>query len=256
MIEGGYWRRSVWDRGKVRTVHYGSGPAGVAVALMDAEAIEARDRERQERQRVDAEQWALLTKEAGRGRAVRRTLAVILEALGFIRYQRNPWRRCMRRRIELARRTDCGPPPTELQIRKLAEKVRRQEAGALAELAAMAEQWPEAVAAFTAADLAWAARVTLADRAAGKGGDIAVGIEAKLALLAEELGGRSPRPALRLAVEVACFCWAEHWQLAAVAAGNGVAAATPASSARRSAAQRRFLVSLKAVEQIKRIEEG
>src|SRR5262245_12959454 len=116
MIDGGYWRRSVRVGAEVKTLHYGSGLAGLAVAMLDAEAREARDRERLERLEADAEQRRGLALERARGAAIRRSLAIVLESLGIVQYNRNAWRRCMRRRIELARRGDCGAAPSEQAI--------------------------------------------------------------------------------------------------------------------------------------------
>jgi hypothetical protein len=253
---GRFWRRSVRVGGEPRHQYFGSGPAGLAVALMDAEEIGERERQRQARHEADAEQLARQRMEAARGKAVRRLLSIVLEANGLIRYRRNPWRKCMKRRIELARRTDPGPPPTESQIRNLASKVRENSPDALHQFAELAEQWPEQVAASTAADLCWVAKITLANQGgAGKHADIAIGIETQMALVERELIGDSGSPSLRMAAAVATFSWCELWTLNAIAAHNGIEKATPASSARRSAAQRRLLTALRTLEQIRRIEE-
>jgi len=75
---------------------------------------------------------------------------------------------------------------------------------------------------------------------------------AKLRALRADLGGSDPSPALRLAVEAAALCWADHWILELVAAREPLGT-SPALDRRRGWAQRRFLQALTTVERVRRL---
>ena len=54
----------------------------------------------------------------------------------------------------------------------------------------------------------------------------------------------------------AAFAWAEHWTLNMQAGGTGVRKDDPASTRRRNAAHKRFMVSLRTLAQIQRAESA
>jgi hypothetical protein len=252
----GYYQRSVRQGGRVATLHYGSGAPAVAVAILDDEARRARLEARAAALAIAEEQHRLLGVEQARGVAIRRMLAIVLEASGFVRYARNPWRRrAMNRRLELALGGDVGPPPSEAEVRALALEVRQKQPGALERFAELAQRHPVAVARHTAVDLARVARMTFAKASAGPNADVAIGLEAKMEVMLAELAGEAPPPSVRLASEVVCFAWGEFWSLSAVAAHRGERS-PPASEARRSAAQRRFLTSLRVYQRLVQLERG
>jgi hypothetical protein len=252
--KGRYYQRSVWESGKVTTHYFGVGPGAFAVSLLEDEGREARAAALA----VEQEQRALLEAEAVRGWAACRIVAVLLESLGYAQYQRNPWKRRRRpmRRIELARCGDPGPSPSPVEVRALAERVRKKEPGALAEFTELAERHPVVVADEMASDLAWVAKTTFASKAGGGNGPIAVALEVRIALLIRELAGERPSPALRLVSEATAFAWCEHWTLSAVAAHNDIGRSTPMSWRRQQAALRRFMTTLRTYHQIERLERG
>jgi hypothetical protein len=255
---GLYYQRSVWRDGRVVSEYFGSGPAALAVSLLDEEERQARLEARAAALAAEAEDRRLFDLERCRGGAIAVMTAVCLQGLGYRKYDRHGWRRPMKR-TELARRGAGDPaPPRREEIKALAARVRRKEPGAYTEFSRLAELHPAAVAAAMRLDLAELARVAFARKAAGENPALEVGLLAKMRALFEELAGDRPSPALQLASEVLVFNWAETWTLSLSPAHHGFDQATPMSLRRRQAAQRRYLASLRAwqrIAQIERLEE-
>jgi hypothetical protein len=249
--DGRYVYQSLRIGGRVTSVYLGSGPAAVEVAAANDAILEDRRRGQLERRRAEEEQRALLAGERDRGRGLRRIVAVVLEAFGYIQYQRNPWRRRAMRQTELAR-PDATPPGREA-IRSLVARVHKGEQGALPDLAAMARLHPRLVASATCKDLAYAARLMLAARLSGEDRASEVGFTTRIDLVASDLAGEGASPALRLCAQVVAFSWAEYWVLSIVSANN-LANTHPMQLKRQDAAQRRFLAALRAYSRIASLE--
>ena len=256
---GKYLQKSIRIGGRVRTLYYGMGPDAAERALAD-ERIEAdREQERRERLAVEEEHRRLYDEEQARGVAVRRIVAVILEAIGYVRYARNPWRRrAMRRGVRSmmpAVRNDPGPPPAPKDVEALIARVRAGEPGSLPDLADLAKVHPRIVVDATTNDLAWCARTFLAEDLANGDEAGVIGIETRLELIAADLAGEGASLALQLCAEVVAFGWLEYWTMsAAIAKGGKVAMTTTMDLRRQDAAHRRFLASLRTFARIASLE--
>ena len=255
---GKYLQKSIRIGGRVRTLYYGMGPDAAERALAD-ERIEAdREQERRERLAVEEEHRRLYDEEQARGVAVRRIVAVILEAMGFVRYARNPWRRrAMRRGVRSmmpAVRNDPGPPPAPKDVEALIARVRAGEPGSLPDLADLAKVHPRIVVDATGNDLAWCARTYLAEDLA-KGDETGViGIETRLELIAADLAGEGASLALQLCADVVAYSWIEYWTMSAAIARGGMATTTTMDLRRQDAAHRRFMSSLRTFQRIASLE--
>ncbi len=76
-------------------------------------------------------------------------------------------------------------------------------------------------------------------------------LQAQIVLNALELAGENPSPARRLCAEVAAYAWAENWILCS----TNVCTESTLTIRRRTAANRRFLYSLKTLAQIEQAEQ-
>src|SRR5262249_43908814 len=125
--------------------------------------------------------------ENARGESTRALVAVCLEASGYIRYQRNPWRR---RRMKAL--PNPGPAPTRAEVKVLIKKVRENVDGALPDLYELASRHPDIVVRATFVDLEKLAFGFLIDKAFG--GDLAMecGMRTKVKQIITSLAGDDP----------------------------------------------------------------
>jgi hypothetical protein len=256
---GRYLQHSIRIGGRVSTEYYGMGHYAADLATMDVIFRAERDRERLERLAVDEEHRRLYDEEQARGVAVRRMVAVILTALGFVRYARNPWRRrAMRRGVRSMTPAVCsdpGPPPVPAEVEALVKRTSAGEKEALWSLCELAKVHPRVVVDATTNDLCWCARTLLADHLGNGDKAQEIGIETRLELIAADLAGEGASLALQLCAEVVAFSWLEYWTLsAAIARGGRLAKTTPIEIRRQNAAHRRFLASLRTFTQIASLE--
>jgi hypothetical protein len=252
---GTYWQHAIREDGRVRLCYYGRGREATLLAGIAQAAAEERQQERRERAAAEAEQRRLLELEADRGRVVVRLVAAGLEGLGFYRIGRTPWRRQRRMRPTVPARLgrpDPGPAPAPKQVKALLARVKAKEVGAYQELVLLAERHPALVVEETAADLAWAARTTFANRNL-KSADFILGHDTQLSMMRRELAGDRPSPALKLVVEALLFAWQEFWMHNTIAAAREQTS-SPMELRRQGAAQRRFLAALRTYVQISTLE--
>jgi hypothetical protein len=137
------------------------------------------------------------------------------EAVGLYRQDRHQWKR----RLATMKKLETNAPATEKAVLDLAE----------------------------------IARFAYVMKAFGESPEHEERLHDKLDALHTELIG--PRPAcaaLRLAVELACYCWLDKWAVEVVASQNALNV-SPALDRRRNWAGRRFLQALAAVERIRRL---
>jgi hypothetical protein len=256
LMAGRYWRRSIRVGDSVRHEYYGCDQAAAELAALDALIMVDRRRERQELLEAEERARRLYEQERARGLAVRAMVAVELEAMGFRRSGRNPWRRAMRK-IQLPRPGDPGRPPSPREVQALVRRVQAGKPGALADLADLAKVHPRIVAESTTSDLAKIARTFLAEKVSGSGrnkaGELAV--EARLDLLEAELAGTARGLAAKLCAAAAVHAGAEYWAITAAMA-KLLGRATPGDLRRQRAALSMYLSSLRTFARIRAIEGG
>ena len=194
--DGLYYQRSIRVAGRVTTRYYGRSILGQGAAVVDEDlAAEAAE---QRRQAAEARQASHQAAEADRQRgAVVQNLVVIgLEALGFRRYARNPWKR---RRPSMTRLALAHSPSDQDQdqdqVAALIAEVRADVPGALGELRQMARDHPELVIRTTYGDVCKIAHTVLVAGFAGGDAALEEGLRARLQGLDRRAGrGFSPKP--------------------------------------------------------------
>jgi len=250
-----YCQNIIRQGDKVTSRYWGSDLLAAGLAGLDRERRGERERGRRERAAIEAEERRLHAEERDLGRAIAAMVSVGLRPLGLVRYGRHPWRR--RRIVEtttMMPARDPREPPAREQIKAAIAEVRAKRPGALVQFEEMASAHPSIVVAELGSDLARLARHALAAQAMSGHDAHRVGLEQQVILVAAELAGASPSPAVRLLSELAAFAWAVHWVAAASAAHKGTD--SPASARRQNAALRRFAAAVKAIEQVKGLERG
>jgi hypothetical protein len=256
---GVYYRRSVWEHGKVRSEYFGAGPAALGVAILDREDRAARRRARAAARRAEAAERRLFAEERRLLEGGRRLVECGLEGLGYVRHHRHPWRRRRTMTSDLAI-GEAGPPPAAADIKALAERVRAKEPHAYQEFRELTIRHPVAVVAAMRLDLARLSREILANRTVGgKEKDDApneLALLAQMKLIYEGLAGDRPGPALQLCAWDAAFCWVVRQALCTLQAHKGVDQATPLQLRRGAAAQREYLRAVKTCHRLAAIEGG
>jgi hypothetical protein len=253
MRAGGYWKKTIRVGDRTTSRYLGKGEWGAGLAEADMILRGRREAERLERLEAEEEARRRLAREEVRDARTRRVVAAVLVGLGFIRYQRNPWRRQAMRSIEGPR--DSGKPPAARRVAALVKRVRAGKPGALPELAALARAHPRVVAEATMTDMNWCAKSALAELLAGHGRDeaTAVAVEARLDLLEAELAPAGSGIATRLLAAVVAHAWAENWAITA-ACSKLLGKTAPGDLRRQHAALRRYLASLRSYAQVERLE--
>lgn len=234
----------------------------------DALELQARDdenrRQRQETRRAQAEiedhhrQAGRIEKD--RGQSLATLVRVGLEAYGFARYSRNPWKRRLMRALP--------SPAVKTAKKRLTAKIRAEireavdnlvhsrASGAIDRLQALARDFPDAFESEVKFDVVRLGRSILADKASADDTKLRDDLLARMQLVSADLAGPNPSPALRLCAEVASFAWAETWLLAIVvgATATGGTEQSLQASKRLQGAQRRLLAALRTHAQIRALE--
>jgi hypothetical protein len=240
---GRYYRRSVRVGGQVQTEYVGVTLADEFQAEQDRKSRERK----QARVEASADRRARLVA-AARGRATAILVCEVLGALGWHRPGRHRWKRRRRRKSMMAL-----PAPehtTEAAVRDLVKRYRAGDQQALRAIREHADVNPAAVARAVVSDLGQLARETWIDQKLNTVPVMAIGVEARLAVMARQLAGANPSIARLLAVEAVLFAYLEHWQVSLQAA----AAPSAEMSRTQNAAQARYFRALKTFTAIAAVE--
>jgi hypothetical protein len=269
---GRYFRVSVRVGSAVKTKYYGTGDYGLM-----GELIHQRDRSDREARRLEAleerqragEEWA----DDRRGAATfDRMIGAGLEALGYHRPRRNPWRKRRMKASELAAPATLEAADDKATLWKMIGLYNVAKAGgdgheaAATELEAMCRKHPHLMVEAVAADMQFYYREcrirNLRRRAMEQDRETAAavglhfeGIKRHLRDLERELLGAGPSPALRLAVGAAVYSYYDYWINENIGIGGKLDGNMPYQK-RRNWAQGRLLKALAAVERIRAISQG
>jgi hypothetical protein len=147
--------------------------------------------------------------------------------------------------------------PTGPELEKLAEKARRGDNGALAEIRRALAGRAERLIQLGSGDLARGVESLAIASLAGEDQLFRDGVRAKMDLLRAELGGPQPSPIERLLAERAALCWLDCHGADLVAEVEGRkgmdAKARDYHDRRRERAHRRYLSALKTLAQIRKL---
>jgi hypothetical protein len=236
--------------GRAKCLYRGSGEFAVwAQAMDDWERRELEDDRRQQAE-IDEEHRQALLVEQARGRNVSNLVRIGLEANGFVRYSRNPWKnRVMRSLLGPASLARASKIQVSIEIRQLIAALVRGDQTVVSRLQTNARERPAMFADEVELDLVQLARRTLADREFTDS-KLRDDLITRMALVTGELAGDNPSVARRLCAEAAGFAWAETWVLNMTLGANGVQQQSPMASRRLSAAQSRLLKALKTHAQV------
>jgi hypothetical protein len=257
---GRYHRTSYREGRRVRTLYFGTGPG--AAALAREHQAERAEQERLRREARDAEeaQRKQLAVEAARGEGLRLIVATCLEGYGYHRRVRHHWQRRRPVSQPQAPAPALAPPqPTQAEVDaeiKAAVAAIRQapDPVAVARLRELARQYPKTTARIVGMDLARLARYWIDEKLTDKKKDKDKGgLMARMEVMTAELSGENPSIGVLMAAELAAYNWMETWLLNTVCS-NDFDGAGARTSKRRTAAQLRFLKSLKVLEQLKALE--
>jgi hypothetical protein len=244
-----------WHNGRAECRYRGSGDEAImAQALAD-------DNRRQRRAQAEIgdhhrQEYRI---ERARGQSLSTLVRVGLEARGFCRYSRNPWKR---RTMKALPAPDLKSEAKQRLAAKRAEireaiynLVHRRADGAVQRLQALAREFPDVFESEVQSDVVRLARGILADKESATGGiKLRDDLLARMHLVSADFAGPDPSPARRLCADVVSFAWAEHWLLAIVVGGNRGDEQSHQASKRLQGAQQRLLSALRTHAQIERIE--
>jgi hypothetical protein len=240
--------------GKVKRIYDGKGDAALFGGLLEQEAIEEREDERQRLQQWHAEQDELYRAEAQRGRGVLAVMTITLEGLGFRRYSRNPWKRRQMKALpdKTAKKPAAG---IEALMPDLLERIFEGDSEALETARKLIEAHPQEV---INSIMYYIERLAEAEYACGEVPNDVDGRRdtvATMRLTAAELAGEKPSAAVRLCASAVAFSWIEHWALN-MRAGIKRLQDDPVTIRRRNAAHKRFMIGLRTLAQIRRAESA
>jgi hypothetical protein len=264
LVKGRYYQHSVRINGRVTTQFYGRGE--IARLLDEDYVLIAAERlwERREARDRDDEQRHLYQAERDHGEALKVLVAVVLEGFGYHKPQRRVWRRKRMGTMQARTRAQAPPEPADEQsiraeMRRLVKAIGQdRDESAVERLRILAKEHPRFAAAVVRCDLPRRARELFAKNLfEGREEDRAEtdGLIAQMALRVRDLAGPSPSPALRLAAEAAGIEWAHFWLIMLFAtARDNLCNEHPRFTQRRTAALKRFMYSLRTVEQIRALE--
>lgn len=247
-----YYYRSVRIGGRVVSKYVGGGALAQLVFAMDQERIQERRQTRQAIAEANREHRGARLAEHGRAEWIKRLVATALEGLGFVRYNRGPWKRTSTMNaLDGNSRADDS---ILAEIRSLVRENQRGCENAIERLAVLSRSHPAAFAKEVSIDLWRIACTLLASNEcpsdAKRRSDMQAGIE----LAAFALAGENPSPARILCARAAAFAWAELMILSAKSAAEGLGNQSVEATRRRTAAQRRALSAIKTLEQIAALE--
>lgn len=222
------------------------------------------DRLRRERGRADREAVAhrLATLDGAEAEVVEwhdlvaAVARAALEAAGYHRHDRGPWRK---RRMSEPSTTElaAGLPalPTDADLSPLAERARKGDREAANALLRVLEGDPDRLIRLGHGNLDVLAEECLSMRELGDNLIARDAIEARLKRLRAELAGPAPTPLERLLVDRVAMTWFQLQMLELVTPTSGKSDGWALRiDRRRDQAHRRFLSSLKALAQVRRLE--
>jgi hypothetical protein len=264
LVKGRYYQKSERINGQVRTRYICSGEQATLLWEMDkliaAERAEERAALLAERGKVDQAYKV----ERDRGKVIRLLVTIALEALGFIRHGRNPWRR----RSTMSQLP--APTLSKLDEKALREKLRDavddaafMDPAAIETLRQYSRANPYAFATEFLCDIAQLARwaLALAEYPKKTGKDPARAVEqqketvARMNLMARELAGENPSPARQLCAQVIAFASYEHWSVTMQSASSRfLSDLDPRAGRRRNGAHKRLMTALRTFAQIEQAE--
>jgi hypothetical protein len=247
-----YYYKYARKNGRVKRQYVAHGDFAELLAWDDQEQRREHEEERRPRQEADQAHREAYHAERKRGQAIRTLLLIGLEAVGFTRYDRHPWRR--RIMAALPSPVPMAGDEFKSKFRTLARSVFRGDQSAVEKLRKLAKAYPIQTAKELTFDIARTARLGLAVTEFSQR-FAADSLIAKMETLIVELAGDNPSPAKRLCAEAVGFAWGEHWILCMAAASGGVGKRSLEDIRRRTAAHKRLLSGLKTLTQIERAEQ-
>jgi hypothetical protein len=243
-----------WHNGRAECRYRGSGDEAIM-----AQALDDDDRrQRRDRAEIDDHHRQEGRIERARGQSLSTLVRVGLEARGFVRYTRNPWKRRMRAlpapSVNSAAKERLAAKRAEIR-EAIYNLVHIRADGAITRVQALARDFPDVFESEVQSDVVRLARGILADKQSGMGSSkLRDDLLARMHMVAADLAGPDPSPSRRLCAEVASFAWAETWMLAIVVGGNRGEEQSRQASTRLQGAQRRLLSALRTHAQIESIE--
>jgi hypothetical protein len=256
LVHGKYYQKSIRLNGRVTTRSYGRG--GRILSEMDRGIAEEKQQERAERKLWEQEQVRLYREFKKQTAAVNRLLVIALNALGFVRQCRTPWRRS---RVEkLPRRyPNRGDAEIRQRMRELVNDYCRGILTANDELHDLAKRYPQEYSAECEMNMREMAIQTLVNHELPKhdahSNKLRVDWRAQIAIMTRELAGENPSPARRLCAVLVALADTEFFLLTVNAATHGMQTEAPSSARRRTFAHRRYLSALKTLAQIEQAEK-
>jgi hypothetical protein len=245
----GYYYKTERVGGKVTTRYFGRNPI---IAELDRER---REEKLEEQAAINAhrdEQARLLREDQSRWQATHTLLTLTLEAWGFTRYSRNPWKR--RRMNEIQTIDNADNTALRKQFRSLVKRVVRGDADAVRELQAFSMAHPKEMARSVVFNVDKLAMQTLASTEYTQDGSWAEQFYAKMECVAFELAGENPTVPRLLCAQAAAFAWAEHWRQSMLSAATRGGERSKEQIRRQDAAHKRLMVSLRTLSQIAKAE--
>jgi hypothetical protein len=246
----GCWKRGYYySHGR----YVGRGDLACLVELLDVEDWKQARQDRDQARKLNQEAIQGFHEARQIAGRIDRLVNLGLEAAGFHRHARGPWRR--RKTMEVTLQLPASKPSSKVtkRIGDLCRRlVKRDDPNALDELRRLGEEHPETLVEEAHGDLGKVIEGFFLANQFRVAPSLIAGVEAKLRLLRAELAGPDPTPALRLAVEAAAYRWLDHWSLE-ISVATRPGTACPALDRRRNWAHRRYLQALAAVERIRRL---
>jgi hypothetical protein len=265
-----YYRWSHRDGGKVRTDTYaddlGYGP-GSGIARLVARRVRLHNQRvrmaRELEQARDAWLRSVLDEiEALVARWADLAEAFTAEALttaGYWRSERHFWRRRREGKSMSTATTEVsiptGPPP-DADLRALAQRANHGDDAACDELARLLKDDRDRFIEISCSDLSEIAQVGFTLKHSAKTKLHRVGMEMQFARLRDQIGGPHPSPLERLAADRVVWCWHHVYVLETALAFHTTltAAHIELLERRRSRAQRDYLLALRSLAMLRRIQ--
>ena len=264
-----YFYRSERDGGQVRTHYVGTGELAESIAQL--QQIEAQTREARRYVEKDwRERDERLSDRIQRAcRLLNIAAEALVEASGYHRHHRGPWRRRRTMSTEtavatiaeadpiadLAGRYKAGDSDASKEVDRIIAKANKGDEDAAGRFRELIKAAPEVASCFRS-NLARVAENQMLRRAFGKDSLASiVAIQRKIAAIRADLEGPTPSPVERLLAERAALCWLDcyHNEIREADPSNRTIPQADFQARQRDRAHRRYLSALKALAAVRKL---
>jgi hypothetical protein len=257
LVKGRYYQHTVCINGRVTLQYYGKGEEARLLAADHALIRAALEIECREAKDLDDQQQEFYESARDRGTIMRGLVEIYLQASGYHRPQRRRWRRA-RRMGEMQAASAVDDNAIRAEMKALVKAIgAKRDVAAVDRLRALARDHPQAAAVAIYCNLPRHARDFLASSVMDRPQDERErhALVARMEMMAADLAGDSPSPAVRACAEAAAYEWVSHWLLMlSLSTRDAFRVEHPRTTMRRTASLKRLMYALKTVEQIKALE--